>query len=159
GSGRGLSEGGGRVSRSNIAVVYRKELTDSLRDRRTIFSMIVIPTVLMPLLALGVGGISAALFGKAMQETPAVMMLGGQDSPRIVAALHSERGLEIVPPREDYARLISEKEIRAAVEIPRDFDAELDRGETPSVRIYLYEGDLRSGFAVERLQRFFRDFR
>jgi sodium transport system permease protein len=79
------------VSWRNIFVVYRKELTDSLRDRRTVISMIVIPTILMPLLTFGVGALSASLFGKALQEKPTVMVLGGQDSPRILAELRAQK--------------------------------------------------------------------
>ena len=140
-------------------MVYRKELTDSLRDRRTIVSMIVIPTILMPLLALGVGGISAALFGEAMHETPVVMVLGAEASPQVRAALEADRGLKVVPPEPVLAELISDKKIRSAVEIPADFDAALARGQAAPVRIYVYGGDLRSGFAADRLQKFFRDFR
>ena len=48
------------MSWRNIGTVYRKELTDSLRDRRTVISMIVIPVVLMPLLTIGLGVLSVA---------------------------------------------------------------------------------------------------
>jgi len=37
-----------------IAIVYRKELTDILRDRRTLVAMVLIPVVLYPVLMLGV---------------------------------------------------------------------------------------------------------
>jgi sodium transport system permease protein len=37
----------------NIITVYFKELKDSLRDRRTLISMIVIPRCVMPLLIFG----------------------------------------------------------------------------------------------------------
>ena len=38
------------MSLRNIAIVYRKELLDLLRDRRTIISMIIVPVLVMPLL-------------------------------------------------------------------------------------------------------------
>jgi len=47
------------VSLRNIGIVYRKELIDSLRDRRTVISMIVVPLVLMPLLTIGLGVVLA----------------------------------------------------------------------------------------------------
>jgi sodium transport system permease protein len=147
------------VSARNIGVVYRKELIDSLRDRRTVISMIAVPILLMPLLTIGLGVLSAALMGRAMQEVPAVMIVGGEDSPRVVAALQSLREIHVVPAQSDYAEQISNKQVRAAVEIPRDFDAAIERGESATVRIYMYAGELRSGFGVERLQKFFRDFR
>jgi sodium transport system permease protein len=147
------------VSAQNIWVVYRKELIDSLRDRRTVVSMIAVPILLMPLLTVGLGVLSAALVGQAMQEIPHVMLLGGEDSPAIVAALRGLGDIRIVPARPDYADQINNKQIRAAVEIPRDFDAAIEREEVPTVRIYMYSGELRSGFGAGRLQRFFRDFR
>ena len=36
----------------NITTVYLKELKDSLRDRRTLISVIVVPTIVMPLMFL-----------------------------------------------------------------------------------------------------------
>ncbi len=147
------------MSVRNIGVVYRKELTDSLRDRRTVISMIAVPILLMPLLTIGLGVLSAAVMGRAMQETPTVMVLGGEDSPRVLAALQALDEIRVVPAASDYAAQISDKRIRAAVEIPRDFDAAIERGEPATVRIYMYAGELRSGFGVTRLQNFFRDFR
>jgi sodium transport system permease protein len=94
-----------------------------------------------------------------MQETPAVMILGGEDSPRVVAALQTLGEIRVVPAASDYATQIADKQVRAAVEIPRDFDAAVQRGEPATLRIYMYAGELRSGFAVTRLQNFFRDFR
>jgi sodium transport system permease protein len=49
----------------NIAIVYRKELIDSLRDRRTLISMIAVPLLLMPLLTIGMGVLSARLVGRS----------------------------------------------------------------------------------------------
>jgi sodium transport system permease protein len=143
----------------NIGVVYRKELTDSLRDRRTVVAMIVVPIFLMPLLTILLGVISARLMGRAMREIPAVMVMGGEDSPQVLAALRELTGIRIVPARPDYAQEIVEKHIRAAIDIPRDFDAVLQRGETAAIQIYYYEGDLNSGLGSEKLQRFFRELR
>ncbi len=147
------------MSWRNVGVVYRKELTDSLRDRRTVISMIVVPIVLMPMFTIGLGVVSALLFGRAMLEVPTVMVLGAEQSPGVLAALRADRDVKIVPAQADYAEKISDKQIRAAVEIPPDFDAEVSRGDAVAVRIYMYEGELKSGFGAERLQKFFSDYR
>ena len=73
-------------------VVYRKELTDSLRDRRTVMSMVLVPILLMPLLTIGAGVLAALLFGRAMQETPTVMVLGGEDSPKVAGPASRAEG-------------------------------------------------------------------
>jgi sodium transport system permease protein len=147
------------MSLRNIGVVYRKELIDSLRDRRTVVSMIAVPLLVMPLLTVGMGVLSMTLVGQAMKEIPEVMILGGEDSPRVMAELGQLKDLRIVPARPDYADEISNKQIRAAVEIPDGFEAKLAAGESSTVKIYMYEGELKSGFGADRLQRFFRQLR
>ena len=147
------------MSLRNIGIVYRKELVDSLRDRRTLFSMIAVPLLLMPLLTIGMGVLSARLVGQAMKEVPKVMILGGEDSPKVRAELERMENVRIVPAKSDYAEEISSKQIRAAVEIPEGFDTKLANGTPMTVKIYMYEGELKSGFGANRLQKFFRDLR
>jgi sodium transport system permease protein len=147
------------MSTRNIGIVYRKELMDSLRDRRTVISMVAVPLLLMPLITIGMGVLSAKLVGQAREEVPKVMVLGGEDSPNVRRALNQLNDLQVVPAKPDYAEEISSSQIRAAVEIPVGFDARLARGEAMTVKIYMYEGDLKSGFGADRLQRFFRDLR
>ncbi len=145
------------MSLRNIGIVYRKELIDSLRDRRTVISMVVVPLLLMPLLTIGIGVVLVRQVGQAMEEVPKVMILGGQDSPNVMTALRQLKEVDIVPENPDYAEEISNKQIRAAVEIPEGFDAKLAAGEPMTVKIYMYEGELKSGFGANRLQKFFRD--
>jgi sodium transport system permease protein len=147
------------MSVRNVGIVYRKELTDSLRDRRTVISMIVVPLLVMPLLTIGMGALSLALVGLAMKEIPSVMILGGDDSPRVMAELQGLKDVRIVPAKPDYVEEISNKQIRAAVQIPQGFDAKLAAGDPSTVKIFMYEGELKSGFGADRLQRFFREMR
>jgi len=142
-----------------IRIVYGKELRDSLRDRRTILSMIVIPVVVMPLLMFGIGSLMVKTMAKAAQEIPHVMVIGGEDSPKVLAALHAARNLQIVPAAEDFTNAIVEKRVRAAVKLPRDFDAAVASGDKAGVAIYEYQGEIKSGFAAENLNTFFRNLR
>ncbi|HUK52025.1 MAG TPA: ABC transporter permease [Candidatus Binatia bacterium] len=147
------------MSLRNIGIVYRKELTDSLRDRRTLISTIVVPILLIPAMTIGLGGLVTSMLKKAEKDVPPVMMLGGEDSPRTRLALAKLPALRVVPPAEDYAREITNKQIRAAVRIPRDFDALLDRGEPAKVEIYVFETDINSEIAGGKLQAYFQDLR
>ena len=64
-----------------------------------------------------------------------------------------------MPGQPDYAEEISNKQIRAAVEIPEGFEAKLAAGEPSTVTIYMYQGELKSGFGADHLQKFFRELR
>src|ERR1700682_3252255 len=132
------------MSMRNIGTVYRKEMIDSLRDRRTLVSMVVIPVLLMPLMTIGIGAMSLRLLRRAQKETPRVMILGGSDSPRVMRLLVVMPGIEFAPPSGDYAQMITNKELRAAVRLPAGFDDAIARGEPARVDILYYEGDIKS---------------
>lgn len=143
----------------NILTVYLKELKDSLRDRRTIISMIVIPTLVMPILMFGVGAIMTKVIKTARDEASPIVILGGEDSPGVVAALKADKRFRLVTPAGDYKQLVSEKKIRLALEIPEGFEAALKAGSTQTVTLYHYEGEMKSGIGVNAVERFFRDLR
>ena len=147
------------MSLRNIGIVYRKEMTDSLRDRRTLISMIVVPIVLMPLMTIGISVVSIRTMREAQKEIPQVMILGGDDSPRLVESLQKVTTLEFVPARNDYTSQISNKQLRAAVRIPPGFDAAIANGEPSRIAILDYEGEIKSEFAARRLESFFQEFR
>jgi sodium transport system permease protein len=139
--------------------VYTKELRETLRDRRTLISMFVIPTVAIPLLMLGFAVVTVKLVTQAKSEASSVMILGAAQSPAVKAALAANPKLKIVPSGPDYRAAISGKTLRAAVELADDFDVAVTESRRSDVRIYHYDGDLKSGIAASELDRFFRDYR
>lgn len=143
----------------NVWTVFAKELRDTIRDRRTLISTLVLPMLAMPLILLGVGSVAYKSFAKAQAEVPQVAILGGESSPAVRKALAAHTKLAVVPAPEGWRQQIADKQLRAAVEIPNGFDAALARGEPATVRIYHYDGELRSGLAVSEVRRFFGAYR
>jgi sodium transport system permease protein len=142
-----------------IRIVFGKELRDSLRDRRTIISMIVVPVLAIPLLMFGVGTLVFKTVTKARQEIPHVMIIGGENSPKVLSALRAAKSLQIVPATADFTNQIVEKRVRAVVKLPPDFDAAIARGDKAEVDIYEYAGEIKSGFAAGNLNAFFQNLR
>jgi sodium transport system permease protein len=147
------------MSLRNIGIVYRKELTEALRDRRTLISSILIPLLLFPVLAGGVVYSFAEILGEASREPSKIVVLGGADSPDVVAGLKNAKNLRVIASTANYVDLISNKKIRAAVEIPPGFQAAVERGEHPAVKIYIFTGDIKSAFGATRIERVFTDYR
>src|SRR5260370_18520029 len=115
------------MSLRNFGIVYRKELTEVLRDRRTLISTILVPLLLFPVLSVGFGSLAVSLVGKAKEETPKVMLRGGQDSPAVVEGLKKLDKIEIVPETSNWKDEIINKEIRTAVPIPAGFQPTVSR--------------------------------
>jgi sodium transport system permease protein len=147
------------MSFRNVGIVYRKELTEALRDRRTLISTLLVPLVLFPILTAGLGAAIAALVGKAKEEVPEVMILGGSDSPQIIAELKSLDKIKVVPTAANWKDQIANKEVRAAVEIPPGFEKELTEQKAATVKIYIYAGEMKSIFAADRVQDYLKTFR
>jgi len=140
---------------NNILTVYVKELRDSLRDRRTLISMIVIPTVAMPGLFALIAFISFKVASEVAATPPTIMVLGGEDSPLVRGALLAHPKFKVVPAGDAFKQQISDKKLRAAVELPPGLDAALGRGESPGITVYNYDGEMRSGRAVQEVRTFF----
>jgi sodium transport system permease protein len=147
------------MSLRNIGIVYRKEFTEAIRDRRTLISTILVPLLLFPVLTVGFGYMAIKLVGKAQKEVHRIMILGGEDSPEVVQGIRKLDSIEVVPAATNYKDQIVNKEIRAAVEIPPGFQAALGRNETPTIKIYMYQGEMKSSFGADSAEKYLTQYR
>jgi sodium transport system permease protein len=147
------------VSLRNIGIVYRKELTEALRDSRTLISSILIPLFLFPVLTVGIGYAFVEVADQASHEASRIMVLGGADSPEVVQKLKDAANLRVVKPRADYVDLISNKKIRAAIDLPPGFQADVEHGSHPEVKIYIFSGDLKSMLSATRIKEQLTEYR
>lgn len=142
-----------------ILTVWTKELRDSIRDRRTLFSIFILPALLFPLITFIGMTVANKVVKKAKAEIAAVMVIGGQDSPRLMERLGQQTKIKLQPASDNWRQLVSDKKVRAVVEIPPGFDADTSAGRLVELRIFHYEGEMRSGFAVGELRRALTDYR
>jgi sodium transport system permease protein len=147
------------MSLQNIGIVYRKELREALRDRRTLVSSLLVPLLLFPLLTAGLGAAISALVGKAKEEIPKVMILGGEDSSQLLEDLGSMKKIEVVPLASNWKDQIINKEIRAAIDIPAGFQSDLAQQKVSTLKIYNYDGDLKSSLATGVIQEHLESYR
>jgi sodium transport system permease protein len=147
------------MSLRNIGIVYRKELTEALRDRRTLITTFLVPLLMIPVLGAGFTGVMSMLYGNAKKEKSKVMILGGADSPNVVDSLKGSTKLSIVATTPDWKNQIIEKEIRAAVEIPQGFQENLANSSSGTVKIYIYKGELKSELAALNLETQLKEYR
>ena len=147
------------MSLRNIGIVYRKELREALRDRRTVIASVVIPLFLFPLLSVGFMSLVSNIVDKTKEATPKVMIVGGEDSPGVVAALKAAPKVDIVPASPNWKNLVIEKEIPVAVEIPSGFDASLANQKKLEITIYNYSGELKSEIAAGKIDKTLKAYR
>jgi len=133
-----------------IRIIYYKELLDTLRDRRTIISMIVVPIVLFPLLTVGFSSFTASMVEKSAAEIHKIAVSGRDDAPGLYAAIDSSEELEIVAV-DSLEKAVNEKSIRAALIVPADFDARVAAMDSAALTILYNAAETKSDFAADKL--------
>jgi len=100
-----------------VATVYRKELLELVRDRRTVISMVVVPIVAMPLLFSVMNYFMSSSEKKADEESTTIAVSGPLTMPGLEAALQSA-GFQLKT-TSDLRAAVSGKTAAAALEEAR----------------------------------------
>ena len=143
----------------NIWIVYRKEMTEALRDRRTLITTFLVPLLMIPLVGAGFAGVMSAVIGKEKKEKAKIMIVGGEDSPAVVAGLKGAPKLNVIPTTPDWRNQVVEKNIRAAVEIPPGFQQNLGQRDAGAIRIDIYAGEIKSQLAAANIEELLKEYR
>ncbi len=147
------------MSLRNIGLVYRKELTEALRDRRTLITTFLVPLLILPVLGSGFVVTMSAVLGNAKKEKSKVMIVGGTDSPALMAELRAYPKMVILPTTPDWKNKIIEKDVRAVIEIPPGFDENLEKGKAGTIAIDIYGGEVKSELAEGYLESYLKEYR
>ena len=147
------------MSLRNIWIVYRKELTEALRDKRTLITTFLVPLLMIPLLGSGFVTVMSAVIGNARKEKPKVMIVGGTDSPALLAALRDYPKINIVGTTPDWRDRIIQKDIRAAIEVPPNFEEHLEQGHAGTINVDIYGGEIKSEFADKDIEGYLKEYR
>ena len=110
-----------------VSTVFRKELIDTIRDRRTIVFMIVIPLLLFPVLFKILFSVQESHTKKAEQKILSVVIFDRGNAAQLVDILRSRDDLEIVVgiPEDSVRNYIQSNRLDAAFFIASDFDEDV----------------------------------
>jgi sodium transport system permease protein len=128
---------------SMIAAVFRKEMTDLLRDRRTLISMVAIPVLVMPLLMIVMTRVMANLQKQAEQEAKSMAVAIRVSTPAAREAIE-KIGYRVVE-KPDLRVAVQNKEVSAGVEEARVQGL-------PAFNVYADESNQTSSFAAGRIR-------
>jgi sodium transport system permease protein len=141
----------------NIGVVYKKEMVDSLRDRRTIVSMVVVPILLMPLLTMGIGALAGFQISKVEKAVVKVAIVGRENGPSVVDKLRGTAGLILVD-EPDYKSAIEKKRIQVAVSVPDSFESRLAQGFSSKISVYYDASEMKSESGANRVAAAIKEY-
>jgi sodium transport system permease protein len=102
------------MNRSQVFTIYRKEMLDTIRDRRTLISMIVVPLLAIPLLFLAMTKFVDVTEKKAGDEALTIAVRGANRLPGLLNALATAGFKPAL--RDDLEAAVENKQIAAGVE-------------------------------------------
>ena len=115
-----------------ILIVWFKEMLDTLRDRRTLWAMILAPVLVMPLLIILPQWLVAEQ--RKTQETAVVKVAvaGGEHAPGLIGFLRASAAVEVIETG-DPGGVVREGKASVGLSIPSGFDATLGQEQAAPV--------------------------
>ncbi|MGM9482179.1 ABC transporter permease [Roseateles sp. NT4] len=137
-------------------IVFAKELSDALRDRRTLLRLL-IPAVLMgPLLLMGLSGLIASLEERADKRE--ILAVGIEAAPTLKNYIERQT-YTLKPAPADYeAGLRATTLLEPVLVVRKDFEAKLLAGEAPTVEVVSDSANQRANAGVGQIARLLGGF-
>ena len=107
---------------NNIRLIFCKEISGAVRDRRTLISMIIIPLIFYPLLFLGIGYFTMMGQQKSESAASVVAVKGGEYAPGLIEILKRDEKIQMVSLTEDLSEGLKSGEIYLLMEIPENLN-------------------------------------
>lgn len=139
-----------------VAVVFRKELADALRDRRTLTVVLVSAVLMGPLLLLALSSFIATLEAKA--ERRELLMVGRAHAPTLVNYVQRQTWRVVDAPADYEQRLRDSKLGDPVLMVPSDFESALSQGDIPELLLISDSGNKQSQSAVRPVAELVRGF-
>jgi sodium transport system permease protein len=137
-------------------IVFAKELRDALRDRRTLFMVVLSSVAVGPIILIALSALVAGIEARA--ESREVLVAGIEHAPSLRNFLERQT-FAVRPAPADYERLLVERKLGDPVlVITPEFEAELAAGERPLVELVSSSANTRAAGSVRRLARLLRGF-
>jgi sodium transport system permease protein len=133
----------------NAWVVCRKELTDGLRDRRSLMSALMFPLVGPILIAVMFNYIAESHSTEKPLELPVV---GSDNAPGLVAHLE-DAGVEIVSPPADPQAAVREGELDVVLLIPDEFEQDFRAARSARLELVVDSSRTEARTPIRRARR------
>jgi sodium transport system permease protein len=140
-----------------VKIIYHKEMLDTLRDRRTLYSMILIPIILFPILMFGMSAVMVMMVKKTEAEITKIVIIGKKFAPDFVSLIDTAKAFEIVEEK-DFESALKEKKISAALEFPADFEKKIREEDSTEAVIYYDAAELKSDMTSDKLRDRLKDY-
>jgi len=141
---------------SNALAVFRKEIVDALRDRRTLLVVLMSSVLLGPLVLVALSGIVATFEARA--EKREVWVAGIERAPSLRNFFERQTYTVRTAPADYEAQLRRSRLGDPVVVVPQDFEADVQRGDAPVLEVVSDSANRQAEAGTARIQRLLAGF-
>ncbi len=145
--------GGGGMNRAEIGIVWRKEVLDTLRDRRTIMAMIVLPLLIYPVLIVAISQLGLHQVEKMRQSRARVALVPPDAVPALAESLAADTTFALRRPADPESALAA-RDLDAVIRVPLDLEARLDELRPAEITVLVDLSRDRGGEMRDRVESF-----
>ena len=147
------------MSWKNIKLIFIKELVGTIRDKRTIIAMIIIPLIFYPLLFTGIGYFNKVGSMKSEEANSKIMIYGAEFAPQLVKHLQDSEKIEILIMEEDFSNKLQNGDIQAVLAIPSDFKYKIEQEEPIKLILKYDTTEAKSRISQKRINQIIEEYK
>jgi sodium transport system permease protein len=137
----------------NIKLIFIKELVGTVRDKRTIIAMIIIPLIFYPLLFMGIGYFNQMGNEKSEEAISKIIIIGAEFSPPLVKYFQNNPKIEILSIQNNPLLKLEKGEVQLILIIPSDFKDRIEEGESCPLILRYDATETKSRIAQKRINQ------
>ena len=143
----------------NIKLIFTKELMGTIRDKRTIIAMIIIPLIFYPLLFAGMGYFSKLGSLKSEETTSKIIIYGAEFAPQLVKHLQGYEKIEVLTIEDNSSSKLQNGDIQAVLVIPSDFKYKIEQEESSKLILKYDTTEAKSRIAKQRINQVIEEYK
>jgi sodium transport system permease protein len=136
---------------SGLGTVYKKEVRENLRDRRSLFNSVLLGPILFPILFIGLAYFAGSKQEERAEKVLEIPVVGAQYAPNLVNFL-KQQGVIILPAPEDPEAAVKAQDVQVIIRIPENFSEQWTTGKPAVVEVIADPSRRESDIPMRRVK-------
>jgi sodium transport system permease protein len=142
---------------SGLGTVYKKEVRENLRDRRSLFNSVLLGPILFPILFIGLAYFAGNKQQERAEKVLEVPVVGAEYAPNLVSFLE-QQGVVIQGAPEDPEASVRTQEIQVIIRIPELFTEQWKTGKPAVIEVIADPSRRESDIPMQRVKGLLRAY-
>lgn len=136
---------------SGLGTVYKKEVRENLRDRRSLFNSVLLGPILFPILFIGLAYFTSSKQQERIEQLLEVPVAGAEHAPNLIGFLE-QQGVVIQTAPEDPLAAVSSQDVEIIIRIPEQFTEQWRTGKPAVVELIADPSRRESDIPLQRVR-------